>query len=135
MGPALNTQPGSAGAPLVYVVDDDEAVRDSLSLLLEAHGIGWEAFESAENFMKSYRQGKGGCLVLDVRMPGMSGVELLERLSRTGFDLPVIVMSGHADAALAARALNAGARLVIDKPFREHELLAAIKEALAFRAS
>jgi two-component system response regulator FixJ len=123
------------GAPIVYVVDDDEAVRDSLGLLLESHGLVSQSFESAAHFLKSYRDGGRGCLVLDIRMPGMSGVELLETLAKSGFELPVIVMSGHADAALAARALSAGARVVIDKPFRDHDLLAAIRDALASRAS
>jgi FixJ family two-component response regulator len=121
-------------APIIYVVDDDEAVRDSLGLLLESHGLASEVFESAEDFLKSYRRGGRGCLILDVRMPGMSGVELLETLAKSGFELPVIVMSGHADAALAARAGRAGARGVIDKPFRDQHLVAAIRDALASRA-
>jgi len=132
---ASEAGPGPGAAPTVYIVDDDEAVRDSLGLLLESHGISSEGFESASRFLAAYRRGQGGCLVLDIQMPGMNGVEMLESLARDRFDLPVVVMSGHADAALVARAMNAGARLVIAKPFREHELLAAIKEALSFRAS
>lgn len=124
----------SGASSIVYVVDDDEAVRDSLGLLLEAHGIGYEAFESAGHFLKSYRPGTGACLVLDMRMPGMNGVEMLEKLSAEGLGLPVVMMSGHADAALAVRAVAAGARSVVSKPFRDHELLAAIKDAIASRA-
>ena len=100
-------------------------------MLLEAHGLAHQCFDSAKEFLHSYRKGAGRCLVLDVRMPGMSGVEMLEKLADEGFDLPVVVMSGHADSALAARAINAGARMVIDKPFREHDLLTAIRQAMA----
>lgn len=120
---------------IVYVVDDDEAVRDSLGLLLEAHGIVYEAFESPHDFLNSYRPGTGACLVLDVRMPGMNGVEMLEKLARGGSKLPVVMISGHADSALAAKAIAAGACSVVSKPFRDHELLAAIKDAIASRGS
>lgn len=134
-----SASPAGASVPkdaaLVYVVDDDEAVRDSLGLLLEAHGIASEAFDSASQFFSSYRSGTGDCLVLDMRMPGIGGVEMLERLAREGVALPVVMISGHADAAMAARALAAGARSVVAKPFRDHELLAAIKSAIASRAS
>jgi FixJ family two-component response regulator len=133
--PPIDAKPEAAASPVVYVVDDDEAVRDSLGMLLEAHGLTYQTFESAAEFITSYRRGTGRCLVLDVRMPGMSGIELLEKLAGEGFTLPVVVMSGHADSALAARALDAGARLVIDKPFREHDLLTAIKKAIGSRAS
>jgi FixJ family two-component response regulator len=131
---AFDAGSASGTVPIVYIVDDDEAVRDSLGLLLESHGIGSEAYDSASTFLSAYRDGRGSCLVLDIQMPGMSGLEMLEKLARHRFALPVIVMTGYADAALVARALDAGARTVIDKPFREHELLAAIKEALSFRA-
>jgi two-component system response regulator FixJ len=119
---------------VVYIVDDDEAVRDSLGLLLEAHGIGYQTFKCAADFLDAYRPGSGACLVLDIRMPGVNGVEMLEKLAGTGFGLPVVMMSGHADAALAARAIAAGARAVVSKPFRDRELLAAIKDAIASRA-
>lgn len=133
----VSASPAGASFPknaaLVYVVDDDEAVRDSLGLLLETHGIASESFDSAEKFFSRYRSGSGNCLVLDMRMPGMGGVEMLEKLAREGFALPVVMISGHADSAMAARALAAGARSVVAKPFRDHELLAAIKSAIASR--
>jgi FixJ family two-component response regulator len=120
-----------AAIPVVYIVDDDEAVRDSLGLLLESHGFSFEAFDSAKEFMRSYRKGKPGCLVLDMQMPVMNGIEMLERLGPGGLDMPVIMISGHADAALVARALQAGVSKVIDKPFRDHELLSAIRDSLS----
>jgi two-component system response regulator FixJ len=125
--------PAPRADPIVYVVDDDEAVRDSLGLLLEAHGIGCQTFESAADFLRAYQPGTGACLVLDIRMPGMNGVEMLEKLRGKGLDLPVVMMSGHADDALAARAIAAGARAVVSKPFRDHALLTAIKDAIASR--
>jgi two-component system response regulator FixJ len=132
ISPAELPAPGADS--VVYVVDDDEAVRDSLGLLLEAHGIGCQTFESAAAFLGAYRPGTGACLVLDIRMPGMNGVEMLEKLRGKGLGLPVVMMSGHADDALAARAIAAGARSVVSKPFRDRELLAAINDAIASRA-
>jgi two-component system response regulator FixJ len=129
-------EPCAFGAEsIVYVVEDDAAVRDSLELLLEAHGIQCQAFESAREFFAACRPGTGACLVLDMRMPGMNGVEMLEKLACAGYGLPVVMMSGHADAAMAAKAIAAGARAVVSKPFRDHELLAAIEDAIASRNS
>ena len=117
--------------PTVFLVDDDEAIRDSLSFLLQSVGIPCETFASARDFLNAYNDDRPGCLVLDVRMPGMSGLELQETLSRRDIRLPIIIISGHGDVPMAVRAMKAGAIDFIEKPFSGQTLLKHIRQALA----
>jgi RNA polymerase sigma factor (sigma-70 family) len=115
----------------VYVVDDDEALNESLRWLLESEGLRVETFSSAQAFLDGYRPDGPGCLVLDVRMPGMSGLELQERLVQRGIKIPVIVISGHGDIPMAVQALKAGALDFIEKPVDDRILMACVQAALA----
>ena len=124
-----------AEAPLVHVVDDDEAVRDSLSLLLESAGLTVRTYDSATTFLTALPNLAAGCVLTDVRMPGLDGLELQRRLTQLGVRLPVIVMTGHGDVPIAVAALKAGASDFIEKPFDDVQLLAAISSALAARCS
>ena len=114
----------------VYVVDDDEGVRDGLSLLLATVGQPCELFESASDFLEAYNEETRGCLVLDIRMPRMTGLDLQERLIKMGSRLPIIFITGHGDIPMAVEAMRRGAVDFIRKPFREHGLLERINEAL-----
>jgi FixJ family two-component response regulator len=114
----------------VFVVDDDEGVRDGLSLLLDTVGQTYELFESAYDFLEKYDTTRRGCLVLDIRMPRMSGLDLQEKLLEMGSDLPVIFITGHGDIPMAVEAMRRGAVDFIRKPFREYDLLDRINEAL-----
>src|SRR3954471_6372891 len=116
---------------IVYVVDDDAGARDSLCALLESAGGAAEAYESARAFLDAYQPGRAGCLIADVRMPDMDGLELQEELNRRNAGLPVIVVTGHADVSLAVRAMKAGAVDLIEKPFDDELLLGTVKRALA----
>ncbi len=116
--------------PIVFVVDDDPAVRDSLRWLIESVGLSVETYESALAFLEAYYPGRTGCLVLDVRMPGMSGLELQNALASEEIGLPVIVITGHGDVPMAVRAMKKGAVDFIQKPFNDQELLDRIHEAL-----
>lgn len=119
---------------LVYIVDDDEAVRDSLVLLLESAGHLVEAFEVAADALASCRRRKPACVITDVRMPEMDGLEFQEKLTSERIDVPVIVMTGHADVPLAVRAMKAGAVDFIEKPFSDDAILASIETAMKQRA-
>jgi two-component system response regulator FixJ len=121
--------------PTVNVLDDDEAVRDSLALLLETEGLRARTFATAASFLESDAPDRPGCLLVDVRMPGMDGIEVQERLRASGCAMPVIVMTGHADVPLAVRAMKAGALDFVQKPFDEAALVAAIRTALAGAAA
>lgn len=114
----------------VYIVDDDPAMRHSLAWLIGTLGVPVETFASGEAFLGVIRPDRPGCLVTDVRMPGMSGLELQDTLARCGSLLSVIVISGHADVPMAARAFRAGAVDVIEKPFNDQVLLDRVHEAL-----
>lgn len=116
-------------AKLIYVVDDDEAVRDSLALLLESAGHVVEAFETAGEALMKCEALRPFCVVTDVRMPEMDGLEFQEKLSGKRIDVPVIVMTGHADVPLAVRAMKAGAVDFIEKPFSDDTILASIEAA------
>lgn len=116
--------------PTVYVVDDDDAVRDSLMDLVDSVGLKAEEFASAQAFLDSYDEKRPGCLVLDIRMPGMSGLDLQDRLSEIGSVLPIIFITGHGDVPMAVRAMQRGAIDFIQKPFRDQELLDRINIAL-----
>jgi two-component system response regulator FixJ len=115
----------------VYVVDDDEAVRDSLELLLSAAGFETLSFGSAEAFLGHPRATTRVCVLSDIRMPGKSGIDLLEELRRRGEANPVILITGHGDVALAVDAMKRGAADFIEKPFDDERLVAAIRAALA----
>lgn len=119
-------------AATVFVVDDDQAMRTSLQWLIEATGLAVQTYASADVFLASYSPGRAGCLVLDVRMPGMSGLELQNYLTRQGYRLPVILITGHGDVAMAVKAMKAGAVDFIEKPFHDEDLLRSIRHALEF---
>ena len=114
----------------VFVVDDDPAMRESLSFLMGSVGIRVRTFENAQAFLDQHDTGERGCLVLDVRMPGMSGLELQEHLNQQGVSLPVVMITGYGDIPMAVRALKSGALDFIEKPFTEQELLDRVNEAL-----
>lgn len=116
--------------PHVFIVDDDEGVRDSLAMLLESAGHPVECFPSAADFLQSEAQRRQGCLVVDVRMPGMDGLTLQEQLAVASPHLPVIIMTGHGDVPLAVRAMKAGAHDFIEKPFTESTILESVASAL-----
>lgn len=116
---------------IVYIVDDDEPIRKSLSLLMKSEGYRSVPCASAQEFLERFDSQSPGCVVLDVRMPGMSGLELQQLLADRGSPVPVIIMTGHGDVAMAVRAMKAGARDFIEKPFDNQVLLDRIAEALA----
>lgn len=118
------------GAATVYVIDDDADVCSALCYLIESVALAASAFRSLTDFLDAYRPGGLGCLVLDVRMPGMSGIEFLERRENIGIDLPVIMLSGHGTIAMATRSLRAGAIDFVQKPVSEQLLLDRIHEAI-----
>ncbi len=118
----------------IYIVDDDEAVLDALALLLDTVGLNCQTFASAIQFLAAYDGVSGGCLVLDIRMPGMSGLELQEKLIEEHVLLPIIFITGHGDIPMAVEAMRNGAHDFIRKPFREQELLDRINEALAMES-
>jgi len=122
---------GAIAPGLIYVVDDDDAFRDSLRWLLESAGYRVAVFLSAERFLSSYRTGSGTCLLLDVRMPGMSGLELQAELNRRGDGTPVIFLTGHGDVPMAVEAVKHGAFDFIQKPLVNSQLLALIEAAVA----
>lgn len=126
----MTLDPPSA-RPTVHVVDDDQAVRDSLGLLLEAEGMRTRTFASAAAFLDAVGPETEGCLVLDVRMPGMSGVELQRELEARGIHLPVVFLTAYADVRMAVGAIRAGAVDVLQKPVHADALLERVREALA----
>ncbi len=115
---------------LVHVIDDDEAMRDSLEFLLDTAGLRVRASGSAKAFLKTIPDPALGCVVTDIRMPDMTGLDLIKALKAAGHDYPVIVITGHADVALAVEAMKAGVIDFIEKPFDDEALLAAIAIAL-----
>lgn len=117
--------------PTVYVVDDDHAVRESLQWLIESVGLPVETFDSAKAFLTRCETGPvRGCLVVDVRLPGVSGLDLQDQLRERGLYLPTIVITGHGDVPVAVRAMKAGALDFIEKPFSDQTLLDRIREAM-----
>ena len=114
----------------IFIVDDDDAVRDSLKLLLEASGFTVAAFPTGMAFFEALRPAATGCLLVDVRMPGMGGFEVQQELRRRNSALPVIVMTGHGDVPLAVRAMKCGAADFIEKPFSDDTIVASIERAL-----
>jgi two-component system, LuxR family, response regulator FixJ len=116
--------------PTVFVVDDDEAMRRSLKWLIESIGMRVQTFDSADAFLTAYTPDWAGCLLLDVRMPGMSGLDLQAYLTRADYRLPVVIITGHGDVAMAVKAMQAGALDFIEKPFHDEDLLRSIRRAL-----
>ena len=119
----------SAG-PLVYLVDDDDAVRDSLGLLLRSIDLDCELYASALDFLEHYDSKRQSCLVADIRMPGLSGLELQQRLNEQRAEVPIIFITGHGDVPMAGNAMKAGAADFLQKPFRDQELIDRIHKAL-----
>lgn len=118
------------GSRLVHVIDDDEAMRDSLRFLLKSAKLDVETYDSAMAFLEALPKIRGGCVVTDVRMPGLSGIELLRKLKANSVELPVIVMTGHGDITLAVEAMKEGAADFLEKPFDDEVLLKATHSAL-----
>lgn len=116
---------------LVHVIDDDAAIRDSLCFLLETADLKAKAYESAVAFLEALPEVGGGCVVTDVRMPEMTGIELVRRLKTSGFSLPIVMITGHADVPLAVEAMKAGVADFIEKPFDDEVLLSAVRAALS----
>jgi len=116
--------------PLIFIVDDDEAVRNSLRLLVKSISLTASAYASAQEFLGSYDPQQPGCLVLDVRMPGMSGLELQQQLNLRGAVIPVIFITGHGDIPMAVEAMQHGAFDFLQKPFRDQDLIDRIQRAL-----
>jgi two-component system response regulator FixJ len=116
--------------PVVSVVDDDESLRRSLRNLLRSVGFGVETFASAEEFLRSAQRGSTGCLVLDLRMTGMSGFDLLRHRAVADSHIPVVILTAHGDEETRRRSLQAGAVAFLDKPFRSDALLDAVRAAL-----
>ena len=121
--------------PVVYIVDDDEMVRDSLKALLEAHRFQVRDFNSAQRYLDARDGPFGGCLLVDMHMPAMNGLELLQALRTAGDATPVVLYTGRNDPALEARAIAAGASAVLDKPVTYKVLLAAIRQALGVQVN
>lgn len=121
-------------AGIAHLVDDDEAIRDALSWLLHSRKIATRSWDSAESFLADYGPAMRGCLILDVRMHGMSGLELFDRLREMASSMPVIFLTGHGDVPLAVQAIKKGAFDFVEKPFHDQDLLDRIQRAIAFDA-
>jgi two-component system, LuxR family, response regulator FixJ len=117
--------------PMVFVIDDQEAVRQALGEMLKVFGYTVETFASADAFLEQLSEPRAGCIVADVRMPGMDGIELVRELARRNIHLPIVLISGHADVPMAVAAIKAGAEDFIEKPVDDAQLLAAINRCLA----
>jgi two-component system response regulator FixJ len=124
-----------ADKPTVFIVDDDEPVRDSLKMLMRSVGLSAETFAGAAEFLEAYDPDRPGCLVLDIRMPGMSGMELQDKLNEIHAILPIIFITGHGDVPMAVKAIQYGAADFIQKPFRDQDLLDRINKAIEQDAS
>lgn len=115
---------------MVFVIDDDESIRESLKSLMRSVGLGVETFASASEFLQSTRPDVPACLILDVRMPGLSGLDLQRDLAEANIHIPIIFITGHGDIPMSVRAMKAGAVEFLTKPFRDQDLLDAIQQAL-----
>jgi len=114
----------------VYIVDDDQAIRHAMEMLMRSVGLNYEIFHSGNDFLASHTNDRAGCLVLDIRMPGLGGLELQDKLNEMGSTLPIIFITGHGDVPMAVEAMQKGAIDFIQKPFRDQELLDRIGEAV-----
>lgn len=117
--------------PTVFVIDDEASVRDALALFLDSEGLSVKTYDTAQSFLDEYRSNFHGCMIVDIRMPDMSGLELQETLNGKGVHLPVIFLTGHGDVPMSAKAFKAGAMDFIEKPFNDEDLLASIRDAIA----
>jgi FixJ family two-component response regulator len=117
--------------PVVFVVDDDVSVREALRNLLLSVGLQVRTFETAQQFLAEEKPDAPGCLVLDVRLPGLSGLDLQRELAKAGIEIPIVFMTGHGDIPMSVRAMKAGAVEFLTKPFRDQDLLDAVQEAIA----
>jgi len=117
--------------PIVHIVDDEAAIRDSLAMLLRSVGLASRTWSSAQEFLSGYAPGGPACLIVDVRMPGMSGLELQEALRARADPLPVVIVTGHGDVSMAVRAMKNGAADFLEKPFNDQTLLDTVHRALA----
>ena len=115
---------------IVFVIDDDPSIREAITSLIRSVGMSVQAFGSAKDFMASSRPNAPACLVLDVRMPGLSGLELQRELTDAGISIPIIFITGHGDIPMSVRAMKAGAVEFLTKPFRDQDLLDAIEQAI-----
>src|SRR3982074_2212164 len=120
----------SAGAPMVFVIDDDAGVRASIQGLLKSVGLRSETFGTAQDFLRSKRQDGPSCLVLDVRLPGVNGLDFQRELANAGVRIPIIFITGHGDIPMTVKAMKSGAVEFLTKPFRDQDLLDAIYQAL-----
>ena len=116
--------------PVVFVVDDEASIREALTSLIRSVGLGVETFGSAGEFLNGQRPDAPGCLVLDVRLPGLSGLDLQRELAAAQIDIPIIFITGHGDIPMTVRAMRAGAVEFLTKPFRDQDLLDAIQQAI-----
>jgi len=116
--------------PTIFIVDDDTAMQDSLSWLIETIGYPVKTYSSAQEFLDAYDPQLPGCLILDVRLPGMSGLQLQQKLRTDNINIPVIIITGHGDVPMAVKAMQQGAQVFLEKPFRDQDLLDNIQEAL-----
>ena len=124
--------PSSDGArTVIYIVDDDPSVRDSLAQLMRSMRLESQQFESAEQFLNEFRQDRLGCLIVDVRMSGMDGISLCEKLAAEKISIPIIVISGHGDLSMRERAMKSGIVDFLEKPCNPEKLVAAVRVAVA----
>jgi len=117
--------------PIVFVIDDDRMVREGLQSLLKSVGLRVETFASAQDFLLAKRPGTSACLILDVRMPGLSGLDLQRKLSDANIEIPIIFITGHGDIPMSVRAMKEGAQEFLTKPVRGQDLLDAVQKAIA----
>ncbi|WP_417594279.1 response regulator transcription factor [Parasphingorhabdus sp.] len=114
---------------LIYIVDDDDAVRRSVKFMLKHTGFQTREMASGDEFLKNVQRNERGCVLLDIRMPGMDGLEVQEHMNKNGIDMPIIILTGHGDIEIAVKAMRAGALNFIEKPYNKDALLRAIDEA------
>jgi two-component system, LuxR family, response regulator FixJ len=126
----VNTSPSGSPRPVVHVIDDDPSLRKSIEFLAESVGLQTQTFESSQAFLDRADPNTPGCILLDVRMPGMSGLDLLDLIRQKGFVHPVIIITGHADVPMAVRALKSGATEFIEKPFNDQDLIDRVQQAI-----
>jgi FixJ family two-component response regulator len=126
----MSKQEMSKPESIVYVVDDDESVREAIQSLIRSVGLHVEAFASAQDFLRSERPDVPGCLVLDIRLPGFSGLQLQRKLADADIRIPIVFMTGHGDIPMTVKAMKAGAVEFLTKPFRDQDLLDAIQQSI-----
>ncbi len=131
-GKRLKTSPPDQQAPVIYIVDDDRMARESLKWLVESAHLTAVAFDSGEAFFREFKLDSYGCVILDVRMPDINGMELFTRLKESGAGIPIIIVTGHADVAMAVRAMKAGVFDLVEKPYNDALMLELIQRAIIF---